>query len=374
MLSDNALLARVYLDWWRLTGEPDGARVALETCDWMLAALRTPEGGLASSLDADTPVEGPDGRVTGVEGAGYVWTPSQLADVLGPEEGAWAAELLGVTETGSFARGTSTLRLTRDVWADAGQAARWLAARARLAEVRAAGPQPGRDDKVVAGEAPAVLDDHGDLAEGLLALHAVTGEARWLRIAGSCWTVLAEFCDPGADGDWTRAVFHDARGAEDPALAAFGRPHDPADSATPSGTSATAGALLGYAALTGSARHREAAVAGLRPLSGMVHRAPQAFGWAMAVAEALADGPREIAVVGPDDDARARLRRVALSGTAPGRVVSVGEPDRPGVPLLASRAAVEGRATGYVCRGFVCDLPTTDAAALDESVGARRPR
>ena len=57
MLYDNALLARVYLHWWRLTGEPTGARVAEETCEWLLCrrCART-EGGFASSLDADTPV------------------------------------------------------------------------------------------------------------------------------------------------------------------------------------------------------------------------------------------------------------------------------------------------------------------------------
>src|SRR4051812_20270036 len=66
MLYDNAQLARVYLHWWRLTGEPEGARIALETCDWMVDALRTPQGGFASSLDADTPVRGADGAVHGV--------------------------------------------------------------------------------------------------------------------------------------------------------------------------------------------------------------------------------------------------------------------------------------------------------------------
>src|SRR3954467_1842984 len=81
MLYDNAQLARVYLHWWRLTGEPAGARIALETCDWMLAALGTPQGGFASSLDADTPLRDADGTVRGVEGFTYVWTPAQLLDV-----------------------------------------------------------------------------------------------------------------------------------------------------------------------------------------------------------------------------------------------------------------------------------------------------
>ncbi len=76
MLYDNGLLARAYLHWWRLTGEPLGRRIAQETCDWMLARLGTPEGGLAASLDADTPAA--DGGA-GVEGETYVWTPDAAA-------------------------------------------------------------------------------------------------------------------------------------------------------------------------------------------------------------------------------------------------------------------------------------------------------
>ncbi|HVN13824.1 MAG TPA: thioredoxin domain-containing protein, partial [Kineosporiaceae bacterium] len=189
MLYDNAQLARVYLHWWRLTGEPTGARVALETCDWMVAALRTPEGGFASSLDADTPLRDADGGVHGVEGFTYVWTPGQLLDVLGPQDAAWAEPLLRVTPQGTFEHGRSTLQLDRDVWADPGEAGRWKVVRARLLSARARRPQPGRDDKVVAawnGLAIAALAETGallgrpDLVEAavraadlLLAVHLV---------------------------------------------------------------------------------------------------------------------------------------------------------------------------------------------------------
>src|SRR5262249_52863098 len=149
-------------------GEPTGARVALETCDWMLAALGTPEGGFASSLDADTEVTGADGSVHAVEGFTYVWTPAQLAEVIGAEDAGWAAELLAVDERGSFEHGTSTLQLIRDVWADPAEGPRWRGIRDRLAIARAGRPQPGRDDKVVAawnGLAIAALAETGALLD-----------------------------------------------------------------------------------------------------------------------------------------------------------------------------------------------------------------
>jgi uncharacterized protein YyaL (SSP411 family) len=85
MLYDNALLLRVHLHWGRLTGSPLAARVARETADFLLDELGTHDGGFASALDADS---------EGVEGKYYVWTPAELTDALGEDDGAWAAQLL----------------------------------------------------------------------------------------------------------------------------------------------------------------------------------------------------------------------------------------------------------------------------------------
>jgi uncharacterized protein YyaL (SSP411 family) len=97
-------------------------------------------------------------------------------------------------------------------------------------------------------------------------------------------------------------------------------------------------------------------------------------GWGLAVAEALLDGPREVAVVGPaGDDRTAELHRTALMATAPGAAVAVGDPAGPlDVPLLQDRPLVSGAPAAYVCRLFTCDAPTTDPAALAAAVGARR--
>ena len=160
----------------------------------------------------------------------------------------------------------------------------------------------------------------------------------------------------------------------DPALAAMRRPQDPTDGATPSGWSAAAGALLTYAAL-----HRVRPATGPRPRTRSAStarwfRRPASRGWGLAVAEALLDGPREVAVVGPAvDPATAALHRAALLGTAPGAAVVAGEPGTVGVPLLADRPLVDGRPAAYVCRHFVCDAPTAEPARLAEVLGARLP-
>jgi uncharacterized protein YyaL (SSP411 family) len=393
MLYDNALLLRVYTHLWRNTGSALARRVADETAEFLLRDLRTPQGGFASALDADT---------EGVEGLTYAWTPAQLVDVLGEEDGAWAADLLQITVEGTFEHGTSVVQLRNDP--DDPQ--RWAEIRQKLFEARQDRPQPGRDDKVVAawnglaiaalaeygeltgspaataaaieaaellntlhtvdgrlrrtsrdgavGTNAGVLEDYGDVAEGYLVLHQVTGSPRWLSAAGALIEVaLSRFAD-------SHGGFYDTA---DDAEQLIRRPQDPTDNATPSGSSAIAGALLSYAALTASIRHREAAEAALAKMAPIAERYARFAGWACAVGEAAVAGPLQVAVVGSGPDADA-LRRAAWQATSPGTVVVGGEPDAEGVPLLADRPLVGGEPAAYVCRGFVCDLPSTDVDAL----------
>ena len=404
MLYDNALLLRVYLHWWRSTGSPLARRVVEETAGFLLTDLRTPEGGFASALDADTPVDG-----HGIEGATYVWSPAQLDEVLGPDDGAWAARTYEVTAAGTFEHGASTLQLRTDP----PDGARHERVRAALATARSARPQPARDDKVVAswnglaitalaeagalldepawvdaaveaadllvtrhlhpgglrrvsrdgapGAAEGVLEDYAAVAEAFLTLYAVTAETAWFDLAGS---LLADVLGRFRDADGT--LFDTAVDAEQLVV----RPRDIADGPTPAGPSAAAGALLAYAAYTGSTVHREAAEHAVGSALAIAERAPRAAGWGLAVAEALAAGPVEVALVGSVGDGDLeRMRQVVLASTSPGLVLAVGPDgtgtDEPAVPLLADRPAVGGRPTAYVCRGFVCDAPTTDPAGLE---------
>ncbi|MGE5136622.1 MAG: thioredoxin domain-containing protein [Gemmatimonadota bacterium] len=451
MLYDNALLARVYLHLWRRTGDPLARRVASETCAWMIRELRTPEGGFASALDADS--EGEEGRF-------YVWTPAELTAVLGAEDGAYAARVFGVTEQGTFEGGRSVLQwrsaaggaaggdaaagAAPDGDAAGGDGERLARIRAALLAARAERVRPGRDDKVVAawnglaiaalaecglllgetafigaardaatllarehlrdgrlartsrngvaGPGAGVLDDYACVADGLLALSGATGEGQWVPVAGE---LLAAALDRFGDGS---GGFYDT--ADDSERLLY-RPADPADGPTPSGAFAAAGALLGYAALTGSARHREAALAALGPLGPIAARYPRAAGSGLAVAEAMLAGPAEIAVVGPLGDPRTRALHVtALAAAPPGAVIAAGDAAPAGtggagpsagtgdeaagagaaagagegagdgavgagpVPLLAHRTLVDGAPAAYVCRNFACRLPVTEPGQL----------
>jgi uncharacterized protein YyaL (SSP411 family) len=146
------------------------------------------------------------------------------------------------------------------------------------------------------------------------------------------------------------------------------RPFDPADGPTPAGVAASAGALVTYAALAGAPGHRARAEEALASLARLVAQAPRAAGWAAAVGEALLAGPLEVAVSGPAGAERDALAAAARASTSPGAVVVAGEPDAPGVPLLAQRPVVGRRPAAYVCRGFVCSAPVTDVSALSAAM------
>jgi len=418
MLYDNALLARVYAHLWRLTGSSLARRVAEETCDWLISELRTAEGGFASALDADS---------DGAEGAFYVWTPAELAAVLGRADSGYAAEVFGVTQAGTFEHGASVLQLRADP-ADPG---RFAAVRSALLAARARRTRPGRDDKVVAAwnglaiaalaeagllferedfiaaataaaellarvhltegrlartsrdgrvsGSAGVLEDYGSVAEGLIALASVTAADRgpaaadrgpaaadrgpggaaspagWLALAGQLLdTALARF-GSGTGG------FYDT--ADDSERLIY-RPSDVADGPTPSGTFAAAAAMLSYAALTGSARHRDAATAALEVVGDLGKRFPRAAGSGLAAAEAALSGPVEIAIVGLSSAQRAELHRTALLAAPPGAVIACGDGAETGIPLLAGRAAVDGAPAAYVCRDFACRAPVTEPGDL----------
>jgi uncharacterized protein YyaL (SSP411 family) len=411
MLYDNAQLAPVYLHAWQLSGEERWRRVATEVLDYALREMRLPGGGFASSQDADS---------GGEEGTFFVWTPEQLREVLGDEDGTLAARLFGVVPGGNFEHGATVLSLpypleqvavTLDLDAPA-MREKVDEIRARLYAAREQRVHPGRDDKVVtawnalmlralaevggaldraeyvdaarelasfllaelvrdgvvlrtwkegAAKITGFLEDIATLADALLTLYEVTGEPRWYQGARRlCEDMVDRFYEPVAG-------FYDTAIDGDPLLV---RPRTLDDNAVPAGRSTAALALLRLSLLSGEARWREIAERTVAPLASAIGRAPVGLGnlaWALDLA--LADS-REVAVAGDAGAAdTGAMVRAVLDGWNPWRVLAWGEAD--GVPLLADRPTLDGRATAYVCRGFACDAPTTAVEELRAALEVR---
>ena len=396
MLYDQALLARLYLHAWQVTGHDRYRQVLDETVGYVLRDLRHEAGGFMSAEDADS--EGEEGRF-------YVWTPAEIAAALGDRTLAdQAMAWWGVTPGGNFEGRTILNRL-----AHPGELARTApveGARARLFAAREARVRPGLVDKVLTewnglmvatlAEAAAATGrddwreaavangefllrelrgsegrwrrswqadggarhlayaaDHAALADAFTRLGEATGEARWIAAARAAADALADrFWDATRGGVFTT-------GSDAERLVT--RNKDLTDNATPSANSLAAVALLRLAALTGEDRYHNLAEQILRLAGPLAARHPTAFGHLLGAVDLAVHGVDEVVVAGDRPD----LVAVVQGAYRPRAVLAWGE--RYDSPLWVARD--DGRA--YVCRHYACRLPAEDPATLADQLARR---
>ena len=418
MLYDNAQLARVYLHAWQVTRSELYRRIAIETLDYLVREMLDDGGGFYSAQDADS--EGEEGRF-------FVWTAEEIRSVVSavspdPDVDVELVEAAyGVTAAGNFegrnilvaARSPASVAHARGM--DVAEAEERLTrTRAALFEARRRRVAPGRDEKVLAGwnglvlaafaEAARVLDredyravaercagfllgemrdpsgrmrrtwragqaklngqleDYAYVANGLLELYRTTFEPRWFAAARELAdAILDHFAAPGGG-------FFDTSDDHEELLL---RPRTLQDGAVPSGGSAAAYVLLELGAYTGERRYVEAGESAVAPLAPAMGQAPLGFANWLAALDLALGPPQEVAIVGADaDELLAVVRRAYRPNVVVAAAADGGAAERSGIALLASREAIGGRATAYVCRQHTCERPVTTAEELEELLGA----
>lgn len=413
MLYDNALLARVYLHAYQVTGKPLYRRIVTETLDFVLRELRHEAGGFYSSYDADS---------EGEEGKFYTWSAAEIRAALGAEAPLFMLAY-DVTERGNW-EGQNILNLPRSLEEVAEMAqtplaeveSRLAAARQTLYALRAERVWPGLDDKVLTAwnglmlaafaEAGRVLErpdytaaaiqngeflygtlrgengrllrtwkagstaryngyleDYAYLADGLLALYQTTWEPRWFRWARELVDLMLTHFYDAEDGG-----FYDTSDDHEQLIQ---RPKDVQDNATPSGNAMAAQVLLKLSLYTGNGRYWDIATQSTSSLAEALRRYPTGFAHWLCAADIITGEPQELAIVGDPAEAETQaLLAVAQSQYRPNLVIAVGEEESGAdVPLLAERGRVNGRSAAYLCRQFVCRQPTTSPEALREALG-----
>ncbi|HET9242754.1 MAG TPA: thioredoxin domain-containing protein [Gaiella sp.] len=367
MLYDNALLASTYLHAWVVLGEERYRRVVEETVAYLLREMLLESGGFASAQDADT---------DGVEGLTYTWTADEWreldldAALLEPFEhgrGIVRGELDEETKDRLRAIRAERPQPFRDdkaiaAWnglalAALAEAARrferddWLAAAERLGAFLL-GPLQGDDGRVLRSirdgrvSGAGFLDDHANVAHGLIELHVATGEPRWLLEARRIADAAVELFADDERGGFFLAP-HDGE-----PLAT--RAKDLDDDPTPSGNSMLASVLVRLGRIWGDEELVEPGASVLRLLAPAMERVPRAFSWALCTLDLHLAPPRELAIVG---DVRSDVARAALAPFQPRTVAAVGPSDE--VPLLEGKTLVDGQPAVYVCERFACRAPVT---------------
>ena len=392
MLYDQALLVRVYLHAWQVTGEPRYLQVVDETITYVLRDLSHPAGGLYSAEDADS---------EGVEGKFYVWDLDEVREVCG-DDAPDAIKWWGVSASGNFEGHNILARWSRGDLLRPEPVER---ARAALFARRLGRVRPGLDDKVLTewnalfvaslaeaasatgrgdwrdaaartgdflfdrlrrndgrwlrswqavtgGRHLAYAADHAALVDACTRLYEATGDPRWIERARSVADALIDqFWDDADGGLFTTG--HDAEKL-------VARQKDLLDGATPSANSIAALALLRLGALTGETSYDERARLLIGRLGDAPARHPTAFAHLLAAVDTAIGPAAEIVVVGD----RADLVREAQRRFLPTAVTAWGDPFAS--PLWEGRQAD----LAYVCEGFTCKQPasTVDelAAQLDE--------
>ncbi len=400
MLYDNALLARLYLRAWQVTGIDHFRDVARGVLDYLDSTMVDATGGLHSAEDADS--EGEEGKFA-------VWSWDQLGDVLGDDRDL-AAAIYGATPRGNF-EGANNLHRLADIGAVSSATGLTMSEIStakqhiddRLRAVRAQRVPPGRDDKIVTAwnglamrafaEAGAVLDEpryldraiaiaefllteaspdgrlvrswrgrpgHPAFADDLAAtaigfytLFATTGDNNWFTSAESMVATLRErFTDP--DGGF----FATSTDAGDLIM----RPRNTQDSPTPSDNSLALEALQMHVALTGDLEATGEFESTMASLAADALTHPAFGGYALAVWLTHLVGVKEVAVVGTEKD-RDVLVRPVWGQFRPNVVLAIGDGSPSSVPLLENRGTGDG-ALAYVCENLACDLPVSTPEAL----------
>jgi uncharacterized protein YyaL (SSP411 family) len=418
MLYDNALLSRLYLHYFQVSGDAAARTIAEGILDYVMREMTDPSGGFYSTQDADS---------EGVEGKFFVWSLAEITELLGERDAALFAAYYNVTDEGNF-EDENILHVTREL-ADVAAAERVTAdelseslARSRqlLFDVREKRVKPARDEKILTAwnglmlasfaEAAAILkrpdylqvakrnarfvldnlrrdalllrtykdgqaklnaylEDYAFFIDGLLTLFETSGELEWLEEAHALTaTMIAEFWDDDDGG-----FFYTGRSHEDLIV----RTKDFFDNATPAGNSVAAEVLLLLGLLTDNSDYQRRAATILRLTAAAVQRYPAGFGRLLCALDFYLGTPQEIAVVGEPGSAETQLlvdeiwkpylANKVVATAAPGDAKSVEL-----IPLLRERPQLGGKATAYLCEHFTCKAPTNDAAEFASQLLERR--
>lgn len=389
MLYDNAQLARVYLHAYQVTGVEFYKRIAIEILDYIEREMLDASGGFYSTQDADS---------EGEEGKFFVWSPEEIAEVIGESDAKLFCETYDITKGGNF-EGHNVPNLNEPT------AERPLAElRQKLSLHRESRVKPGRDEKVLTAwnglmfaafaDAAGVfgddrylaiaknnaaflkrelnrggrllrtwkdgsaklngyIEDYANVADGLLELFKVTGEIEYMTDAKELAdTMITEFWDEENGGFFFTSHDHEELVV---------RNKDLWDNATPSGNSVAADVLLRLAKLLGEEKYERFAVTTLRIAASQIKRHPQGFGRALSALEFHLGRGKEIVIIGEQGN---EIERNVLEDYRPHDVViSVGS-SVPEIQLTQDRAMVDDKPTAYVCEDFVCKRPVTSLEEL----------
>jgi uncharacterized protein YyaL (SSP411 family) len=406
MLYDNALLVPVYAEAYQVTGRPFYLQVIRETLDFIMREMTDKSGGFYSALDADS---------EGEEGKFYVWTTEEIRKGLG-KDAAWFIDYYNASDQGNF-EGNNILHvdLTSDRQREDGGSAfdgNLIKAKQKLLDFRAKRIRPLTDDKILTSW-------NGLALKAFCKGYQLTGDTRYLEAAiKNAEFVMSELND---DGKLTHS-YREGRHSEGQFLEDYGfyidgllelyetdvenntrwfnhakllartaiglfmegdgrlylrpdgqsdliyRPSDENDGALPSPGSYLIVSLLKLHRLTGDQFFADKGQMGLKAVSGLIDKMPNAMASALFAVDYVLNDKIEIVLVGKDDTRDKMLNEIYKS-YIPNRLIAVSADGRgDSSPLFEGRESKADAALAYVCRNSTCKLPVSTRDELSQQL------
>ena len=404
MLYDNALLAIVYLEAYQVFGEEFYAKVAREIFTYILRDMTFSGGGFYSAEDADS---------EGVEGKFYVWTPEEINQVLGEEEGSKFCRLYDITTQGNFA-GKSIPNLLKTGLGDVDNKD-VEKMKEKLFLEREKRVHPYKDDKILTswnglmvaalclgarvlnneeyakaavkavefifanlyqegrllaryrdGEAKYLgyVDDYAFLIWGLLELYETTYETDYLAKALQLNKEMLEYFWDDQEG----GLYLYGKDSEE----LIARPKEVYDGALPSGNSVAVLNFLRLARLTGDIELEEKAVQAFNTFGGTVNKNPGAYTFFISAFLFNLAEKQEVVFVGSKDTQETYYFQAVLAKRfEPFTVSLLYDPEKDQelvklVPFIKEHKQIENKPTVYLCKNFSCQAPVNELTQFEK--------
>ena len=410
MLYDQALVTMAYLEVYQVTGKERYARTAREILTYVLRNLTHPEGGFYSAEDADS---------EGKEGKFYLWTNSEVRQVLGEDDGEFFIETFHFEEEGNFLEevtrektGTNIPHLKEELLDEKQMRVDGLLQ--KLFDHRETRTHPQKDDKILTdwnglmiaafaraaqalgdegyaesarkatdfilnkltnnegrllkryrhGEAglTAHFEDYAFMIWGLLDVYEMNFDLKYLAKAIELQEIADEFFWDKVEGGYF-TVAEDAEQMIVRAKKIYGGP-------IPSGNSVAIGNLVRLHRMTGQPHFAKRGDELIRAFSAELAQNSAVYPLALSFLDFHFGPSHEIVISGGEEremvDALRKsflpnkviIRRTSENSEALAKLA----------PYTETQRSRDGRATAYVCQNFACQLPTIEVEKMMQSL------
>ena len=410
MLYDNALLVKLYLHLYQITGNSIFKNIIDKTLNFIENEMLDKNGGFYSSIDADT---------NNIEGEYFVWTKKELTNIFDNNDLNLICDFFGIKENGNF-EGSNVLHLPINekefLEKHNIKSSKIESLIQKLIHERNKRTKPNLDTKILTSwnglmlgafaEAGVVLnnnhyteianinakyiiniyknhgmllrdnnsknasrgflEDYAYFIDGLLKLHESNLNKEILNNALEITEDMKNlFWDNSSNSLYDTSIYHEKL---------IKRPKDLYDNAVPSPNSVSAQILMKLSIITNNDEYKNISDQLIKSSINLMNKFPNASGNWLCNLSYLLSTVKEIVVVGdPYDEELVELKLQIHKTFIPNKIVvgknySSTEENYSELLLLKNKISLNNKPTIYICQNYQCKLPVNTIEELTKQL------